>query len=211
MAPLNTLLADGKPVIMAFWHGRLLMMSAFWPKDKPFNMLISHHRDGELISRTTAHFGINSVRGSTKKGGAQAIRTLVRDLSNGISAGVTPDGPHGPRMRVSDGIISLACLSGAPIIPLTAAARSRRLLGSWDRFMVPLPFTKGIYLISDPIYVARDADPESCEALRLSLEDCLTELTIKADTLCGQDTPIPDPAPGTPSTTGDKSDAVAQS
>ena len=185
---------DDKPFILAFWHGRLLMMPYTWRRGRAMNMLISQHRDGDLIAKTIARFGLGTVRGSSKHGGAGAMRSLVRALARNHYAGVTPDGPNGPRMRASDGIISVARLSGAPIIPVTFGASRRTILKTWDRFVVPFPFTRGVFLWGEPIHVARDADLEAQKAARKEVEDRLNALTHEADRLCGRETVTPGPA-----------------
>lgn len=182
---------DGKPFILAFWHGRLLMMPYAWRRGRAMNMLTSQHRDGDLIAKTISHFGVGTVRGSSRHGGAGALRSLVRALARNDYAGVTPDGPTGPRMRASDGIISVARLSGAPIIPVTYAASRRTILKTWDRFVVPFPFSRGLFLWGEPIHVARDADAQAQEEARKDVEDRLNALTREADRLCGRETVTP--------------------
>lgn len=177
---------DGKPFILAFWHGRLMMMPYCWRRTDLVKMLISSHRDGRLISSTVGHFGIESVVGSSSKGGAQAMRNLLRLLRDGGIVGITPDGPRGPRMRVGEGTIAIARLSGAPIVPATFAASRRRVLGSWDRFVLALPFTRGTFLWGEPIHVPRDADAAISERCRLALERAMNELTARADAMYGQ-------------------------
>lgn len=188
----NRLWDEGRPFILAFWHGRLLMMPCCWRPGVPMRMLISQHRDGGLIADTIAHFRLGAVRGSSSqpakargKGGAQAIRDLVRLLRQGINIGITPDGPRGPFMRASDGVVALARLSGVPVLPVSAATRRRRLLSTWDRFQVPLPFSHGVFVWSDAIDVARDADAAALEAARLAVERALNHATAEADRLMG--------------------------
>ncbi len=185
---------EGKPFIVAFWHGRLLMMPYAWRRGRAMNMLISQHRDGDLIAKTIGHFGLGTVRGSSRHGGAGALRSLVRALARNNYAGVTPDGPNGPRMRASDGIISVARLSGAPIIPVAFGASRRTILKTWDRFVVPLPFSRGVFVWGEPIRVARDADADALEAARKDVEDRLNAVTHEADRLCGRETVTPAPA-----------------
>ena len=108
---------EGKPFILGFWHGRLLMMPYCWDHEKTIYMLISQHRDGQLIARTVGHFGIMTTAGSSTRGGSQALRAMVKALKDGDYVGITPDGPNGPRMRASEGIVGVARLSGAPVIP----------------------------------------------------------------------------------------------
>ena len=177
---------EGKPFILSFWHGRILMMPYCWRRTDLTNMLISGHRDGRLISQTVKHFGIDTVVGSASKGGAQATRRLIKLMREGGVVGITPDGPRGPRMRVSEGTIALARLSGAPILPTTYSSRRRRVVNSWDRFIVALPFSHGVFLWGDPIYVPRDADAETMEAKRLEVEEAMNALADRADALMGQ-------------------------
>jgi lysophospholipid acyltransferase (LPLAT)-like uncharacterized protein len=178
--------AGEKPVIVAFWHNRLAMMPYCWPSARPFHMLISSHPDGQLIARTVKHFGIETVAGSSTRGGSEALRSLVRLIKSGVSVGITPDGPRGPRMRASDGAIALARLSGAPIVPAAVSVSRRVVLGSWDRLIVALPFGEGAMVWGEPITVASGADPE---ALRARLESELTRVSAQADEMVGH-TPI---------------------
>lgn len=177
--------SEGRPFILAFWHGRILMMPCCWDHEKTIYILISQHRDGQLSAGAVGHFGIKTVAGSSTRGGAQAFRTLVKALKNGDYVGIAPDGPRGPRMRAQSGIILLARLSGAPIVPATYAVSRRKLASSWDRFVIALPFSRGIYLWGVPIHVARDADDEALEMARLELEDSLNALTETADRRIG--------------------------
>lgn len=182
----------GKPFILAFWHGRLLMMPYCWRRTDLVNMLISGHRDGRLISQTVKHFAIESVVGSTTRGGAQAMRDLIRLMRNGGIVGITPDGPRGPRMRVGEGTVALARLSGAPIVPATFSASRRRVIRSWDRFVLALPFARGIFLWGEPIEVPRDAGGDTLEAKRQVLEAAMNDLADRADALMGQHVIEPD-------------------
>ena len=177
----------GKPFILCFWHGRLLMMPYCWDHRKTIHMLISRHRDGQLIARTVGHFGIETVAGSSSRGGAAALRAMVKSLADGEYVGITPDGPRGPRMRASNGIINVARLSSVPIIPATYSTNRGKVLGSWDRFLVPWPFAKGVLVWGDPIEVRRDLDEEGLEAARRRVEDGLNEITIEADRLSGRE------------------------
>jgi lysophospholipid acyltransferase (LPLAT)-like uncharacterized protein len=183
----------GKPFILAFWHGRLLMMPYCWDSRRTVHMLISQHRDGQLIARTVGHFGIHTAAGSSTRGGAQALRAMVKALAQGDCVGITPDGPRGPRMRASDGIVSVARLAGVPVIPAAYGTTSGRFLATWDRFLVAWPFGRGVILWGDPIEVDRNAGPAAVEAARRRIEDGLNAVTADADRLCGR-TPV-EPAP----------------
>ncbi len=181
-----------RPFILAFWHGRLLMAPCAWPSDRTIRMLISSHRDGELIARTVAHFGIETVRGSKSKGGSAALRTMMKALEAGEDVGITPDGPRGPRMCAQPGAIALASLSGAPIVPLTYSSTRCRVIDSWDRFLVALPFGRGVLLWGEPLFVPRDADAALRETLRLELERRMNALTAEADRRSGRSPIEPD-------------------
>ncbi|MBX9634575.1 MAG: lysophospholipid acyltransferase family protein [Magnetospirillum sp.] len=183
---------QGRPFILAFWHGRLLMMMKIWRGGMPISMLISQHRDGKLIARTSAHFGIGSIEGSTSRGGAQALRSILKTLRGGNCIGITPDGPRGPRMHSSAGLINIARLSGCPIIPACYSSTSRRLLKSWDRFAVTFPFSRGVFLWGEPIFVPKDLDEDGVEAMRLKLQDAMIAQAADADRRMG--VPPVDPA-----------------
>ena len=181
----NRLFAEGHPLILAFWHGRLLMMPYAWRHRKKVHVLISGHRDGRLVAGVMSRLGIPTVTGSTRRGGAGAILRLNRILQDGGVAAITPDGPRGPRMRVSPGIIHLARITGATILPMTYAASPRRSLASWDRFVLPFPFGRGLYLWGKPLTVPADANVTEEETARRALEEQLTTLTDRADAALG--------------------------
>lgn len=157
-------------------------------------MLISSHADGRLIAKTVKWHGISTVTGSSSKGGTDALRQMVRLLGEGTTVGITPDGPRGPRMRASDGAIALARLSGAPIVPAAAATSGRRVLSTWDRLIVPLPFSRGACVWGDPIAVGRDATAADLEQARLTLEESLIAVSNRADAMVGQAAIAPAPA-----------------
>jgi lysophospholipid acyltransferase (LPLAT)-like uncharacterized protein len=114
---LDAWIREERPIILAFWHSRLFLMRYAYP-GRRIAILISEHRDGEMISRTMERFGLATVRGSTTRGGAQALRQIVRCLRDGYDAAFTPDGPRGPQGVVQPGVIAAARMSGAPIIPV---------------------------------------------------------------------------------------------
>lgn len=182
---------QGRPFILAFWHGRLLMLPKCWRPDQPIHMLISHHRDGQLIGRTVSHFGIHSIAGSTTRGGAAGLRSLLKTLKAGECVGITPDGPKGPRMHASDGVLVLARLSGCPVIPVSYSAQPGRQLRSWDRFLVPWPFARGVFIWGQPVTVPRDADDAALEAIRQGLEAAMTADARRADALVGMEPVAP--------------------
>lgn len=184
---------EGRACIVCFWHGRLLMMPCVWDREKSFHMLISQHADGQIIARTVGHFGIETIEGSTTRGGSGAVRSILRALKQGGWVGVTPDGPRGPRMRATNGAIDMARLSGVPIIPAAISAKRSRILESWDRFMIALPFGGGSVVWGEPLEVQRDLPEGEVEPMRRELELRLNAVTEQADRLCGH-TPV-EPAP----------------
>jgi lysophospholipid acyltransferase (LPLAT)-like uncharacterized protein len=195
---------SGRPFILAFWHGRLLMMPMAWRRSAPIHMLISGHRDGRIIAAAVRHFGIASIAGSSSRGGGAALRQMVRTLRSGACVGITPDGPRGPAMVASQGIVATARLAQVPIIPLTFAARRRRILRTWDGFHLPAPFTSGLHLWGAPIEVPADADEAMLERYRQVVEDSLNGLGQEADRRLGHPTceanphlPLPRAGPST--------------
>jgi lysophospholipid acyltransferase (LPLAT)-like uncharacterized protein len=183
--------AENKPSIVCFWHGRMLLLPCSWRSKMPFKMLMSLHRDGRMIAQVIDHFGQGAIVGSTSRGGASALRAILRALGDGTVIGFTPDGPRGPRMRASSGIVVAAKLAQVPIMPVTYGAKRRRMLGSWDRFIVPRPFNRCALVWGDPIHVPADADADALERARLEVERSLNEITRQADTMFGLETPPP--------------------
>jgi lysophospholipid acyltransferase (LPLAT)-like uncharacterized protein len=194
-AVLARLWDTNEPAIGAFWHGRMLMIPLLWPRGRPVGILISDHADGRLIARAIGRFGQHAIVGSTTRGGAAAFRMLLRTLAAGVSVAVTPDGPRGPRMRVAGAVIDLARLSGRAIVPVSYACSRRLVMRSWDRFVVPLPFGRGVWIVGEPVRVPRDADAAAVEAARRAVEDRLNAITAEADHRLGAATIEPAPAP----------------
>jgi len=182
-----------KMFLLCFWHGRLMMMPYCWDMSKPVHMMISMHRDGRLLSDTVAHLGIKTIVGSTSKGGAAALRTMVKTVKAGDYVGLTPDGPRGPRMRAQEGIITIARLAKVPIIPIGYASSRSKVFGSWDRFVAALPFGRGVFVWGEPIEVPHTTDKNELEKARQKVENSLNAVSAEADRLCGL-TPI-EPAP----------------
>jgi lysophospholipid acyltransferase (LPLAT)-like uncharacterized protein len=130
-----------KPVIVVFWHNQMTLAPFAWKKNLPFRMLISPHSDGAIIAKTVAYFGIEWAAGSSSKSGFTALKTLVRSLASGMSVGLTPDGPQGPCYSIKEGIFSLALISKAPLLALHWKCTRYKRFSSWDRFILPLPFS----------------------------------------------------------------------
>lgn len=170
-------LRRSRGIILAFWHGRLLYFGYHY-RDQGIPMMLSRSTDGEAADRVSTALGFVSVRGSSSRGGATALREVIRFLKEGRDTGITPDGPRGPCYRVQPGIINLARISGVPIVPATFTARHRVVFKSWDHFILPLPFSRAVVIFGEPLEVGRDDD---CEAARLTLEERLNAITRQAD------------------------------
>ena len=177
--------AEGRAFILAFWHGRLLMIPMAWQRLAPMHMLISAHPDGQIIADAVTYFGVDSIAGSTSRGGSAALRTMLKRLKDGDCVGVTPDGPRGPAMTASIGIVNVARLARVPILPLTYATSRRRVLATWDRFHLALPFGRGVYLWGEPIEVAADLDEAGLEHARRLVEERMVEMVHEADRRVG--------------------------
>src|SRR5579872_4151626 len=173
--------AEGGGFILAFWHGRLLMIPMAWQRLAPMHMLISAHRDGRIIADAVTYFGVSSIPGSTRRGGSAALRTMLKRLEAGDCVGITPDGPRGPAGVASSGIVNLARLAGVPIVPVVFAASRRHVLATWDRFHLALPFGRGVFLWGDPLQVSRDLDDQGIEKARQLIEDRMNLLAADAD------------------------------
>ena len=190
----------GKPFILAFWHGRLMMIPMAWQRLAPIHMLISAHRDGRIIADAVAHFGVQTVTGSTRRGGSAALRTMVKSLAAGDCVGITPDGPAGPAMVASAGIVNVARLGRVPIVPVTFATSRRREMRSWDSMQVALPFGRGVFLWGEPIEIGTSLDEAGVERARQLVERRMLEMVAEAEARVGHEfalPPAPEPMPET--------------
>lgn len=163
--------------ILAFWHGHLALM-VYAPHHKPMTVMISQHRDGELIARTMELFGVDVARGSTTRGGAAALRAMLREAREGKNLAFTPDGPRGPRRIVQPGVIAAAQITGLPIVPVVISSERKRVLNSWDKMEVPRFFSRIIVAYGEPMDVPRESDPEES---RLRLEATMNDLATETD------------------------------
>lgn len=181
-----------RSAIAAFWHERVQLGHAVWPKDYPVSptaILSSNSKSGNVSVMINAHFGSHAIRGSSakksnpgkNKGGAAAFLEMMRWLKKGGHIAVTPDGPRGPARIMTEGTLKLAQAGGVPLIFFTAAMKNQKRLKTWDRQIVPFPFNKGVVMwrVFGPI--PKDLDDEAFEALRLAAEKSLSELCDEAD------------------------------
>jgi lysophospholipid acyltransferase (LPLAT)-like uncharacterized protein len=179
--------ANEAPIIACFWHNRLMLMSYPWQEmlPKPFYMVQSAHRDGVLAGTVINHLGLKNIYVERKKGGLGAFRTMLSTLKNGGNIGFTPDGPKGPRQRMTLTPLLLAQKSGALLYPTAASISRRRVLNTWDRFLIIFPFSRGITAYGEPLSVPKDADADELERLRLLFEGRMNALAASVDAALG--------------------------
>jgi lysophospholipid acyltransferase (LPLAT)-like uncharacterized protein len=164
-------------LIYAFWHESFLAPAKI---RTPIKVLISQSADGELIAQVCQHLGLGTIRGSSKRGGAQALLQLLRDGGNTHLA-ITPDGPRGPRRQVKTGVVLLASLTGLPIVPLGIGFTHAWRFRSWDRFAIPRPFSTIAGVVGEPLIVPPDLDDAGIEQQRLRIEDAMLAATQAAE------------------------------
>ncbi len=184
-----------EPVIFCVWHGRQFMMPKFWPSNRKLWVVGSTSRDGQLALATAEKFKINLIQRSRMASSSKTARKILRVLGSGHSVGVTPDGSQGPGMRAKNGPVELAKLSGFPLVPATYSCSNAIRLSSWDHFIIPLPFGRGVFSVGTPIYVDRSASPADIEEARCALEGQLNALTAAADGAVGREPVIPAKTP----------------
>jgi lysophospholipid acyltransferase (LPLAT)-like uncharacterized protein len=161
-AGLAKLIADGKGAVVALWHGQLFPL-AWAVRDFPLLVLVSEHRDGEIITRILESLGYRMIRGSSTRGGARALAEMIRELKAGRGICVTPDGPRGPARVFSPGAAVAAQRAGVPIVPLYVTASSAWRFKSWDRFMIPKPFAKVLVTLGEPTEVRGSTPAEAAD------------------------------------------------
>ena len=170
----------GRPVVFVLWHGRLLPCTYF-NRHQRLVTLVSQHRDGEYISRIVEGWGYTTVRGSSSRRSAGALRELVRHVRAGRSLAITPDGPRGPREVMKPGALLAAQLSGAPIIPAAGGASRAWWFEGWDRFMIPQPFSRVRIAYGEPVHVPREAGEKELEEISAVVQARLGELVRLVD------------------------------
>ena len=184
------------PAIFAFWHERLPMMPALWTMavrhragigaaSGRMHVLVSRHQDGRMIGTVMRGFGLDLVHGSSAKRGAQkggtaSLRALLAVLAAGDQVVITPDGPRGPARQAARGVAQLAALAGVPIVPCAAQTSRRRVLRTWDRMVLPLPFGRGVLVCGPPIAVPRVGWDGSLPVI----EAAMTAAAEQADAAC---------------------------
>lgn len=170
--------ARGGLVIIGFWHERLPLMPMLWriARDRypalrrlTPHVLVSRSRDGRFIGEVVGRFGLSLVHASSSQGGGVGLLALARLIENGTPVAITPDGPRGPRRVAAPGIAQLAAISGVPVLPVAAATTRHRLLPSWDRMMLPLPFGCGCVALGPLVEVPKDGAEAALPAIAAAL------------------------------------------
>jgi lysophospholipid acyltransferase (LPLAT)-like uncharacterized protein len=176
-------LTRGHIPIYASWHQRFFPGITFFSTRKPITIMISQSRDGELIAKIVNVLGWYPVRGSSSKGGRQALREIKKLVHEGYKVGHIVDGPTGPLGVVKPGLLLIAQASGMPIVPVIISAEKKWVFNSWDRFMVPKPFSRVIIRFSDEIHIPKNIQRSDFEEKRLLIEHTLKKLYIETDAI----------------------------
>jgi len=161
----------GEHVILAFWHDQLLLMVRGY-RGPGAKILISASKDGELIARTMRCFGQGAVRGSSTRGGRAAFKAMMDLAEEPFDLVFTPDGPKGPRHQIKPGVVQLARLTGRAVVPMAFVCSRGHRFSSWDRFLLPYPFSRGVYSFGQPVVYHKGEDAEGFRArLQRSMEE----------------------------------------
>jgi len=152
--------AENKPWVFALWHATLLPV-AWRHSNEGVAVLVSQHRDGELIARVLAAWGNTTVRGSTTRGGSRALLAMIKELERGIVVAVTPDGPQGPALKFQPGTLVAAQRANVPVVPILMHADRAWRLNSWDRFTIPKFFARVTFAYGDPTMVGGSSPREA--------------------------------------------------
>ncbi len=173
-----------QPMIMAFWHGRIIPATWYFRKNR-IVVMTSMNFDGEYIARFIRMHGYQAARGSSSRGGLRALAEMERAIKKGSDAGFTVDGPRGPRYQAKLGPVLLARRTGAPILCFHVSCRNHLRLNSWDHFLIPRPFSQALLLIAPPLYVSREAGEEEQREKHRQMQEILDDLRRKGDSHWG--------------------------
>ena len=183
---IELLFKKNESFIYAFWHDQLLMCPLTWQSELEIKVLISKHRDGDIIAKLISNLGFKAIRGSThkagktkNKGGLLSARQMIKSLKKGISIGISPDGPKGPRHKVSDGILSISRLSNASILPVGIGFKKKWVLNTWDKFIIPKPFNQITIIWGEPLPALKNE--KSINQIKSKLESTMYNLTKRAN------------------------------
>ncbi|WP_323733291.1 lysophospholipid acyltransferase family protein [Candidatus Bandiella euplotis] len=172
----KAVLESQKTCFVALWHGRILIFPKIMQEYGFFKVLTSIHNDGKYIDKFINLYGHKTIRGSTYKGGMSATKQIVKDISNNKRIVIIPDGPRGPRYKVNSAITNIAAKFNIPIIHVSFSSTKVKILNTWDKFMIPLPFSKIFVNISLPVYFK--------ERNEQKLENLMLEQMQALDSIC---------------------------
>jgi len=167
------------PNLYVFWH-EYILFPLYLREHNYLTMLLSQHRDADILSDIATRMGFEFVRGSTQRGGDRAIRALFA-VGRSRHVAITPDGPRGPRRQMAPGAVYLASRLGMPIVAIGFGYDRPWRLKSWDRFAIPRPFSRARAVVSEPVFVPPDLSREGIEKYRARIQDLLNELTSEAE------------------------------
>ncbi|MCW8801581.1 MAG: lysophospholipid acyltransferase family protein [Desulfobacter sp.] len=177
-------------VVYASWHQRFFPGFTFFSTRKPIAIMISKSRDGEMAARAVNILGWRAVRGSSSRGGKQALETIKILVGQGYKVGHIVDGPQGPFGTVKPGLIRIAQYADLPIVPTITSGQNRWVFNSWDRFMVPKPFSRVIIRFGSPVYVPRDMGQGEFEQMQEHVAQDLKQLYEDTDAIWQNDVRI---------------------
>jgi lysophospholipid acyltransferase (LPLAT)-like uncharacterized protein len=185
-------LKSGRKMIAAIWHQRILVVMGYAKRFGAYepSVMISQSRDGEMIARVYSRFNFRPVRGSSSRGGKEALAAMVEDLIHHQFAVHVMDGPRGPRGIVKPGLIVMAQLSGVPIFPVYISVNRAWVLNSWDCTLIPKPFSTIVIRWDNPIIVPEQLDEEAFEAIRKQIERHMKDNQIRDDQEQGWTSPL---------------------
>ena len=165
------------PYILTLWHGRIFYLFYYLRRHPDYFLLISPSEDGDLLARLARLMGYSVIRGSTYKKAVSAARSLIKVLRRNQRIIIIADGSRGPKCVAQPGFVQLAGITGTPIFPMTFGAKNKVVLNSWDKFVIPLPFTRCTLNFSSPISLPPKSSEQIIEEKRLELENALNRIS----------------------------------
>lgn len=184
---IQKLMDDQQNFILVSWHNRnILAVFGYLSQAKEgrrFAPLASASKDGTIATICMEHLGVECIRGSSSRGGTQALRAMIKRARAGDDLGITPDGPRGPKYELQKGVITTAKMTGLPLLPVAYFAKNKKILNSWDGMIVPRPFTKLQYVYGEPIHIPRKASEEELEEWRVKVEAALMDCVHRSEDL----------------------------
>ncbi len=179
--------ADKKPSILMCWHGRQLFLPWIYLRHRSsqqapaLTALVSQHNDGRMVAECFRNLGVESIAGSSSRGGLRALHLMIKKLKSHSHVGITPDGPKGPARQIKNGVLIIAQRSGAAIHPCTYAAKHYWKFSSWDGMIFPKPFSRAVMIKGPAITIQENTTEDELASVSLSVQHALNEITVQAD------------------------------